>query len=219
MPFQNYSDLYAEIASLVVRGDLRPKIPTWVELAEKNAVLAVRDLPFNQYKFSGTMTSGSNELELPAGITEVLAFQIDTTPVRVLKSANLTQMATQRSRLGGNSSTFPDLYAFRDRLIVELSPTPQDNHPYTIWWRGAAADVTVNSFTSQLLEEAPMILYYGAAVHSAAWSSELENFNLWVTLHEDAIQKYAQFLSRKQDEIQLQSYQGTPPDAPRWFYE
>jgi hypothetical protein len=206
----SYSDLVGRVVALLGRGNVRPLVPGWIQMVEAEAVHRIRDLREVIYKISGNLTSGTAELTLPDGCTGVTVFQLDESPTMIVDPVTLPEMAKRRSGYTSGSDVFPRVWAFTGQLTVELAPTPSANTAYTLYYTANMADVTELKYTSQVLEEAPNMLYYGAACHGARWNRDANALAIWEPEYQKALGFYEIFIARKDPElIQVASYSQT----------
>ncbi len=215
MPFDNYSGLFQEIVDLVARGGLRPKIPGWVSLAEKEAVMEIRDLREVRYKTTGNLVADATELTLISGIHGIDLFQLDENPVRVVVSGSISQVVDRRALDSAAADAFPVVYAWTGPNTVELAPTPAAATPYTIYYTGSMVQVNETKYTSNILEEAPYYLLYAAAFHSALYTRNAENEARYGAQRDRALGQYKKFLARKDKKTIQVGRRVTPPDYPQ----
>ncbi len=208
--FENYSDLVTQVVGLLGRGNVRPLVPGWIQMVESEAVHRIRDLREVIYKTTGNLTSGDPELTLPDGCTGVIVLQLDESPTMIVESVTLHQLAERRSAYTSGSDVFPRVYAFTGQLTIEMAPNPSSNTAYTLYYTANMADVTELKYTSQVLEEAPNLLYYGAAAHGARWNRDANALAIWQPEFEKALGFYSTYIARKDPElIQVSSYSQT----------
>lgn len=214
MPFDSYSGLFQEVADLIGRSGLRPKIPGWVSLAESEAVHEIRSLREVRYKVSGNLDAANTELTLIDGIHGIDVMQLDENPVRVVKSAGIAQVVAKRAQSPAAANTFPVIYAWTGPNTIELAPTPHAATPYTIYYTGSMSEVNETKYTSNILEEAPAYLLYAAAFHSAVYTRNSENETRYGAQKDRALAMYKKFVGRKDQKTIQVGTSRTPHDHP-----
>lgn len=214
MPFGNYSQLTDEVVDLINRGDLRPKVPGWITLAERECVQAIQNLKSVIYIFSGTLTADTATLTLPTGTAAIKALQLDENPIKIVRPVSLRELQQQKALISSAGQTFPGFYAFQSDTVIEMVPTPQANTPYTIYYEALNAPITDASVTSQLLVQAPQVLLYGAAQHSSPYLRD-DKAQQWQGLLQKFTRQYAQWVARNAySQVQVTAYGGFINDRP-----
>lgn len=211
---ETYSDLVESVTRLLARNYLRGEVQTWIDFAEKHAVRKIRDLREIKYKTTGTLVSGTGSITLPEGIMGIDALQVDTVPIRILTSVTLQRLQARMSL--SDTSGFPTMYTWTGHELIEIAPVPQTNDGYTVYFTKAMIKPDHLKYTSDILQEAPDLLLYGAAVHSAPFIHHDERLPMWQGLFKEAVDDYARFLSRKAlTRIQVRPYGGGVHDHPQ----
>lgn len=214
MPFNDYSQLTDEINDMLARGDVRTKIPGWITLAENEIVQRVRSLMSVIYIASGTLVAGTNTLTLPAKTTAILSLQLDNNPLIVIRPVELDELKKHQSTWSSTTRDFPSVYTRISDTKIEMSATPAASSPYTIYYEAFNAEITERSTTSQLLAQAPQLLLYGAAKHSAPFLRN-DRAGEWRDLFEGGLKPYNKFLARiSTDTLQVASYAAGINDQP-----
>jgi hypothetical protein len=192
----NYAELYQDVVELIGKPRYSSKVQRWVSYAEKEAVRRIRELREVIFQVTGTMTSASDALTMPTGITGIEALQINTDPVKAIVQVPMSEMINHRVRRAGGSSSFPNIFTWVGGEAVELFPTPGDNHAYTLYYKGAMSDPDHTKTTSQILEQAPDWLLYKAAYHGFMYARNFASAEQYKAEAEMALLSYAQLLAR-----------------------
>ncbi len=209
MPFSSYSELIDEVVDLIGRRSIRNKAPGWIHMAEKEAVTKIREIREIIYKTTGTFTPAVDTITLPDGISELIGFQIDENPIRIVDNVGMVEFLKRRTLNTAAAEQWPTVYTLTGADTMEVAPAPKSAAGYTLYYKGNTPSVTDTKITSRMLEEAPHLLLYGAAVHSSVYIRHDERLALWQSLFQDAIQSYGTFLARgAQDTPQASRYAG-----------
>lgn len=213
MPFGNYHELGEEIVKLIGRARYRGEVPGWIELAESEATIALRDLREVRFKSTGVFVAGTDTITLDAGISGIDLFQIDSDPIRVVLPASIHQIAKRRSQTGND--VHPTRFAWINGNTIELAPTPQTTTGYTLYHTKGMVDVNAKKYSSNILSEAPMYLLYRAAFHAYVFMQNDAQRDRMDTISQGLLKTYGQFLARKdKDSLQVHA-QTTPQDHPQ----
>lgn len=214
MPFEDYNQLVDEIDDLIGRGDLRTKIQGWITLAEQDIVQRVRELTDVIFIFTGTFTAGTATLTLPVGTTGIKALQVNENPIKIVTPLSIRDLEIDKAKWSAVNRTFPQFYGRISDTQIEMSPIPQANSPYTIYFNKLYTAITEASTTSQLLAQAPEALLYGAAKHSSPYLRN-ERGQEWEALYLGKVRAYNKFLARiSRATIQNAPYGADVDDSP-----
>ncbi len=214
MPFRNYAELVDEVVELIGRGSIRKKVPGWIQLAEREALVKIRDLREIKYKTTGNFTIDAATLTLPDGVMGIDGFEINENPSRTVRAATIDQLLERRAMETAAPDQYPALYSWVSGRNVELSPVPQAASPYTIYYTGAMVDVDELKVTSNILEQVPHYLLYAAAWHYALWARNDELVNRYGNVAAEVLADYMKFTARLRGTVQVGRHT-TPGDHPR----
>lgn len=202
----NYSELIEEVVSLLSRNFLRAKVPNWISFAEAEIVRGIISLDEIRYKTTGTLTTGVESITLPAGINGIKGFQLDENPIRTVISVSMPELLRRRALDTAAADTFPSVYAWVDATTIEMAPTPGAGTSYTLYYTGRMVDPDELKYTSKVLVDAPDLLLYGTAKHSAPYLRHDERIAVWEQMFDRKLPQYAAFLDRQLDSIQVSTY-------------
>ena len=205
MPFGNYQELVDEVVDLVGRGRIRNKVPGWLQLAESEALAEVRDLREIKYKTTGNLIAGTATLTLPDAVMGIELFQLDESPVKVVKAASIDHLVERRAVENATSDRYPTMYAWNSGRTLEIAPTPEIASAYTIYYKGAMLDVNELKVTSNILEQAPNYLLYAAAWHCAVYTRNSEQEARFEKARDRYLRSYQKLASRLRDTPQIGS--------------
>lgn len=210
--FNNYHELTDEIVELIGRSTYRGKVAGWLQLAESEACVALRDLREVRFKTTGNFVAGTDTITLPDGITGIDLFQIDTSTIRIVKPGSIQELAARRQQ--HINDTLPVIYVFTGAKTIELSPTPASTQAYTLYHTKSMVDVTHLKYTSNILEEAPFYLFYRAAMHAYIFMRNSEEEAKMEARSGTLLTTYGQFLARKDKDIVQVRSQRAALDQP-----
>ncbi len=210
--FNNYHELTDEIVELIGRSTYRTKVAGWLQLAEAEACVALRDLREVRFKTSGNFVSGTDTITLPEGVTGIDLFQIDTETIRIVKPGSIQELAARRKQ--SINDVYPVIYVFTGAKTIEMAPTPGNTQAYTLYHTKGMVDVTHLKYTSNILEEAPFYLLYRAAMHAYIFMRNAEEEAKMEARSGNLLTTYGQFLARKDKDIVQVRAQRPAMDQP-----
>ena len=197
--FNNYHELTDEIVELIGRSTYRGKVAGWLQLAEAEACVALRDLREVRFKTVGNFVSGTDTITVPDGVTGIDLFQIDTDPVRIVKSGSVQELAARRQQQ--INDVLPVIYVFTGGKIIEMAPTPGNTQAYTLYHTQSMVAPDHLKHTSNILEEAPFYLLYRAAMHAYIFMRNAQETDKMEARSGSLLTTYGQFLARKDKNI------------------
>ena len=176
MSLDTYTNLKAEIADLLNRGDLTANIPTWIALVEAEWARILNSDSF-QTSLGVTFTT-SGTLPLPSDFLRpvflALETALDTHPIAV-KPYDYLQ--SQRDlQLNG----IPRYAAFAAGTCY-IAPIPDSDTAYTgtLIYDASLAALSATNPTNWVLLNHPDAYLYGAALHSAPFLKDDDRIQTW----------------------------------------
>lgn len=184
MAFDTYAHLQTEITDLLDRGDLAPKVPSWISLveAEIQRILQGRDMRTNvDLIFNTTGTAA-----LPADYRSPVSLTLETDAFKgPIEMTTYERVQTKRSQLVNGSP----IYAAVNGSNLLLAPIPDSDTAYTgvLVYDATVAPLSDTNTVNWVLLNHPDIYFYGAALHSAPYLRDDERIPVWKDFYEKAI--------------------------------
>jgi len=211
MAITNYSELQTAVANWLARSSLSTsQVSEFIALAE--SLFKRQPLPRtspnlggvrgNKTRASGTLTSGTNSLTLPADFQEMDSFTLTAAPETVLVFVSPEQLR-QYSRA---STGKPKYFSIAD--VVEFDVTPDSAYAYEMTYYPGIPALSVSNTTNWLLTKFPDV-YLSASLFWANRYLMSEEAAGWAAQYKEAAAMASQeyFRSRQYQgplSIQLQ---------------
>lgn len=176
MAITTYSELKDAVADLLDRDDLTTQIPTFISLAEASFNRGIRHWRM-EARTQGSQSSGDQYMQIPSDWIETMRMHVTGNGTTVLDLASMADIADKRA--GAEDVTGrPTHYAMVDSQF-ELYPTPDADYTIELLYIAKIPVLSDSNTSNWLLDEAPDLYLYGAALHSAPLLQEDERLAVW----------------------------------------
>ena len=186
MAITNYTDLQTTIADFLNRDDLTAVIPTFIQLAEAQMNREIRHWKMEQ-RANGQQSGGDQWMQVPSDWLETIRLNViaqGTSPVTLTSRA---AMADIRAKNENVSTKTPYLYCHSDSQF-ELYPTPSETMEFELLYYQKIDNLSSETTTNWLLEDAPDVYLYGALLHSAPYLADDARVAVWAQMYSAAVQ-------------------------------
>ena len=126
MPFSNYTELQAAIASELENDSLTAEIPDFIRLAETRIR---RDIRVRELIQRDSITVNARQISLPARFLEAIELRLLTDPVTVLENLALHEMTRRRTSGTGK----PTLFTVHTEIEFDRSPDESYSGEIIFW--------------------------------------------------------------------------------------
>jgi hypothetical protein len=178
-----YTELKAAVATLLNRTDLTTPIVDFITLAESEIKRKLR-----RTKARASYTISETTWTLPSEIGELLSIRLDTgspsldKPIPIVTSFDGD---THLARLADTAGRPEKAYIVGRKVV--LIPTPDTSYNIEVTYVASLTALSDSNASNTVLEEAPDVYLYGAAVHSAPYLGDDARLPLWRQFFESAI--------------------------------
>lgn len=176
MAITTYSELRSAVADLLDRDDLTTQIPTFISLAEAAFNRGLRHWRM-EVRSQGSQSGGDQYMQIPSDWIETLRIHVMGNGTTPLQLASIDDIADKRDG-SDDTSGRPTHYAMVDSQF-ELYPTPDADYDIELLYIAKIPALSDSNTTNWLLDEAPDLYLYGAALHSAPLLQEDERIAVW----------------------------------------
>ena len=177
MAFDTYTDLQAEIAGWLNRGDLTPNIPSFIRLAEAHfdTVLRIRD----QVELVG-VDAVDGTAPLPADLAEIITLFDTTRGKRLEYMPPADALAAEQMGATQQPTGFYTVVGNTIRLVPRLTGTAS----LSVAYYSRVPKLGAGQPSNWLLERAPHLYLYGALVHSAPFLKDDARVAVWADFYQ-----------------------------------
>lgn len=189
MAITNYSELQTAVSNWLARSSLTTaQVSEFISLAE--SLFKRQPLPRTspnmggvrgaKTQVSGTLTSGTNSLTLPADFAELDSFSLTSDPVTVLRFVSPEQVRQYRRAATGKPTYFSI------GSTIEFDVTPDSDYAYQItYWPSIPALSNTNT-TNWLLTKYPDVYLAASMMWANRYLMESEEFSAWASQYKEA---------------------------------
>lgn len=190
MTLASYSELADTVSRYLDRTDRTVEIQEWVRLTEFE-VQRKLGLRAQQLRLPGTLLSGSQYIETPAGILYPQTLIFGTQPPTVVEVSPISQgeeygfanagaaVPARASVWGVNASTFA--------TQIRVWPTPTGDVDYTLYYAANIAPLTQAAPTNYLLLVAADLYLYGCLFHGQMFDENPQGAAIWRPMLDEQI--------------------------------
>jgi hypothetical protein len=212
MAITNYSELQTAVSNWLARSSLTTaQVSEFISLAE--SLFKRQPLPRtspnlggvrgNKTRMSGTLTSGTNSLALPADFAEMDALSLTTDPETPLVFVSPEQVRNFRRPGTGK----PNYFSISD--VIEFDVTPDSAYAYALSYWPSIAALSNSNATNWLLTKYPDVYLSASMMWANRYLMEDEQSSMWAGQYKEAAAMASQtyFRSRQSQgpiSIQLQ---------------
>lgn len=177
MPFANYTELQAEIASWLNRADLSPTIPSFISLAEAHfdTVLRIRD-----QVAVVTVASVDGTAPLPADFAEMITLFDSTRGVALEYLPPADALAAEQMGSTQEATRFYTVVGNTIRLVPRLV----GNTDLSLAYYARVPKLGMAQPANWLLLRAPHLYLYGALVHTAPFLKDDARVAVWADFYQ-----------------------------------
>ena len=177
MTITNYDTLVTEITDFLNRPRLTSKIPTFIQLAEKDIFRIYESRPsevLSTVDRSAEVSPFETTIDVPADYREFISFQVDGFP---LTRVSLTEVQGQRADFARVNR--PQQFARQDDKFL-LWPTPDKGYIYTLYYFSKLVPLTSGQ-TNAVLDSEPGLYLYGSLLKAEPYvkGEDKELVTLW----------------------------------------
>ena len=196
--FDNYAGLRSVISEFLMRTDLDPIIPQFIQLAEAQFN---RDIRHWRMEARATTEQGAGDeyVQVPGDWLETIRMHViggGTTPLKLISRAAMADIRSKNLDQTGR----PQYYTHVDSQF-RLYPTPDDGYDIELLYTTKIPALATNG-QNWLLEYAPDVYLYGSLIHSAPYLQEDPRTATWAQLYSAAV-------ARLNDESDKARYSGS----------
>lgn len=174
MPFSNYTELQALVASYLARSDLTTEIVDFIRLAEIHVQNAL-ELPRSRKTATGTAATAN--IAFPADFLEAVNLKVGDFNVDIVARATWEDVKARNATSGQ-----PRAAVITSQ--IELAPTPSGSPAYTLdYWAGIPA-LSGGNPSNHLLATYPELLLFGALLESDAFLQIPAQESVWYPHYE-----------------------------------
>ena len=177
MALSNYAELQTAIGEWLNRGDLTPRIPDFIVLAESSLRRRLRAKTLVEQTFN--IPAGSTPVTLGFDVQAIRSVRLEragaATPLTQVTIEALSDLKTST----GNTAGVPQLYAIANGTLY-LAPVPDQAYVLKLsYYELLPPLATSPSGTNWLLIKYPDCYLYAALVESAPFLQEDERLAVW----------------------------------------
>jgi hypothetical protein len=192
--YDSYEALIEEVSDEVGRSDVKAKMLDWLDLIEKRMVRELKYFRGSVFQTTGTLTADQASLTLPTGLLEALLLRIETNPEQRVNMVSWDKLVDVRASGASAGLLTVEVAHHFDQYTLLLEPAPSSNDPYTLFWRGQLPKIDETTVTSQVLEEAPDLLFHGALFHAFGYTRNAQQKAENKGLYDQCLDAYGKFL-------------------------
>lgn len=199
--FATYADLVEKIENTLARSDVTAEIPGWIDLCHAEVRRNTMNYDGAAFQMADVLVPGQKEYTVPNGnARRVIAIEILTNPIRRLTVVSMDMLLSVSVNGVFETSDYPSAFRWMNRDTIRMEPPPQTADAFTWHWTGSVGNVDPALVTSDMLEDAPDMLLYGALKHSAPWLKDDSRLELWRSLYSDAQRSFAREVFRRRSD-------------------
>lgn len=172
---RTYSDLLASVAEWLDRGDLAPRIPEFVQLAEAEMTRVLR-----RRVVRATLAVAGATTNLPADCVELRSISLVSgtphadLPIRV---GTMERLAEVRARYGGAAGRPVQAAVIGGQLLV--APAPDTAYDADVTYFERLVPLGAGATSNSVLEDAPDVYLWGALLQAAPYLQHDERIPVW----------------------------------------
>ena len=186
MAITNYTNLQTTIADFLNRDDLTSVIPTFIQLAEAQINREIRHYKMEQ-RANGQQSGGDQWMQIPHDWLETIRLHVIAQGTSAVTLTSRAAMADIRAKNEDISTKTPYLYCHSDSQF-ELYPTPSEDMEFELLYYQKIDNLSSETTTNWLLEDAPDVYLYGALLHSAPYLADDARVAVWAQMYSAAVQ-------------------------------
>lgn len=186
MALTTYAELQTSIADLLDRDDLTDSVQDFITLAEAQMARDIRHWRM-ETRSTGQQSAGDRYMQLPTNWLETKRLGITGSGTSVLNLVSNDTMADMRAKNEDTSGT-PTHYCLTDGQF-ELYPTPSGDTDLELVYIAKIPALSDDNTDNWVLDEAPDVYLYGAALHSAPFLQEDERVKMWAQMYGAGVER------------------------------
>jgi hypothetical protein len=165
----------------------------WIEQVHSDLTVRMRDLRGLILSTTGNFVAGQDYITVPTGLTELISIRVDTDRARHLDLVSEHQFIDIATNGAGRNRVVAMTWGSQYQL--RLAPTPNATDGYTLRYEGSLGEAVGNT-TSQVLDENPNVLIYGACYFGSVFLRDEMGISLYSDMYAEARAQYQRHLGR-----------------------
>lgn len=181
MAFTNWTELKAEVATLLNRSDLTANIPGFIRLAEAQMA---RQLESREDVGMTNISIGGETAQIPCDFRGVISFRVNGSPATPLEYVRPDRL----DELGATAGGKPRCYTIVGKSFA-FYPYPASGTTYTarLRYRRGFDTLGEDNPDNWVLDRSPDAYLYGAALQSAPFLKDDARLQIWERLFVSAV--------------------------------